>query len=154
MIRKLAVVVAVGAAPVIHSQLLADCHRLGRFDVCHVLLNRNAALAWFILVPQTEIEDVLALPARQLQQVMGECQRIDSFLRQTLGYTKTNFAGLGNVVPQMHLHIIGRAPDDACWPAPVWGNLEAGPAYAEDTLVNWVAALDTDYGLVADEQRD
>jgi diadenosine tetraphosphate (Ap4A) HIT family hydrolase len=40
-----------------------------------------------------------------------------------LGCAKVNFASIGNVVPQLHLHIVGRTPTDPCWPAPVWGNL-------------------------------
>lgn len=131
----------------IHSQLLADCHRLGRFEICTVLLNRNATLPWFILVPDTELEDVLDLPGEQLNQVTAECQRISHFLKQSLGYSKTNFAGLGNVVPQMHLHIIARSSEDACWPQPVWGNLPETAVYAPGTLEGWTATLVADYAL-------
>ncbi len=131
----------------IHPQLLADCHLLGRFDVCSVLLNRNAAMPWFILVPDTELEDVLDLPAEQLNRVTAECQRISGFLKQSLGYSKTNFAGLGNVVPQMHLHIIARSNEDACWPQPVWGNLVDTAAYSPEILADWTAILVAEYRL-------
>jgi diadenosine tetraphosphate (Ap4A) HIT family hydrolase len=131
----------------IHSQLLADCHRLGRFESCTVLLNRNATLPWFILVPETELEDILDLPAGQLNQVTEECQRISRFLKQSLGFSKVNFAGLGNVVPQMHLHIIARSSEDACWPQPVWGNLPDTAEYAPETLAEWTATLVSAYAL-------
>jgi diadenosine tetraphosphate (Ap4A) HIT family hydrolase len=131
----------------IHPQLLADCHALGRFHQCCVLLHRNAALPWFILVPDTDAADILDLPQDQLQQVMLECQGVSRFLKQSLGFSKVNFAGLGNVVPQMHLHIIARSQDDPCWPQPVWGNLTATADYTADTLEQWSATLAAHHGL-------
>jgi diadenosine tetraphosphate (Ap4A) HIT family hydrolase len=131
----------------IHPQLLADCHMIGRFAQCSVLLHRNAALPWFILVPDTDAEDILDLGADQLQQVMLECQGVSRFLKQSLGFSKVNFAGLGNVVPQMHLHIIARSQNDPCWPQPVWGNLSATAEYATDILDHWSEMLAADCGL-------
>lgn len=112
-----------------------------------MLLNRNAILPWFILVPDTELEDVLDLPSERLNQVTAECQRISGFLKQSLGYSKANFAGLGNVVPQMHLHIVARSSEDACWPQPVWGNLTETASYTPETLADWTAILVSEYGL-------
>jgi len=121
----------------IDPQLLADCHRLGRLRTCEVLLNRNAALPWFILVPDTRLHDLLDLPEEHRDAVMGECALVGDFIKHVLGYDKVNFAGLGNVVAQMHLHIIGRHEDDPCWPQPVWGNLPEGDTYGIDTLREW-----------------
>ena len=125
----------------IHPQLLADCHHLGRLGSGELLLNRNASLPWFILVPDTELPDVLDLPERERGAVMADCAAISSFIKEQLGCQKVNFAGLGNQVPQMHLHLIGRNKGDACWPQPVWGNLPAGDEYSEAQLREWRAAL-------------
>lgn len=135
----------------IHPQLDADCHVLGRFDSSTLLLNKNASLPWFILVPDTELADVLDLPADKLVTLIEECQRISGFIKGPLGLAKVNFAGLGNVVPQMHLHIIGRAESDACWPNPVWGHLEAESAYSKETLRQWKQRLCADFGLQEQE---
>jgi diadenosine tetraphosphate (Ap4A) HIT family hydrolase len=135
----------------IHPQLIEDCHRLGSFASSTVLLHRNASLPWFILVPDTELEDLLDLPAEKLQQVTEDCQRISTFLKQNLAYDKVNFAGLGNVVPQMHLHIIGRSTSDACWPQPVWGNLSTSTDYDSATLAHWREQLVSEYGLCVTE---
>ncbi len=132
----------------IPKQLLADCHYLGRLPACDVLLNRNAALPWFILVPETRLSDVLDLPEEHRQAVIAECASVSEFIKQVLGFDKVNFAGLGNVVPAMHLHIIGRRPQDACWPQPVWGNLPAGATYSPDVLHEWQAGLVRMLGLV------
>lgn len=125
----------------IHPQLLADSHRLGRLACCHVLLHRNAALPWFILVPETEAVDLLDMPVDQRAAAINEAARIGQFVKQQLGYPKTNFAAIGNVVPQLHLHIVGRKPGDACWPAPVWGHLMQIQNYRAETIKDIREAL-------------
>ena len=131
----------------IHPQLLADCHLLGRLDQCHVLLHRNAGLPWFILVPETEVSDYLDLPPQQQAEVLAECAAVSRFIKQDLGFRKVNFAGLGNVVPQLHLHVIGRSEDDPCWPSPVWGALPEGPSYPSNMLTDWQSRLTDQTGM-------
>ena len=118
----------------IHPQLLADCYRLGRLQLCQVLLHKNAALPWFILVPQTTVTDLLELPVTQRTVALDEAAVIAQFIKRHLGYVKINFAAIGNVVPQLHLHIVGRKPGDPCWPAPVWGQLMESREYATQDL--------------------
>jgi diadenosine tetraphosphate (Ap4A) HIT family hydrolase len=132
----------------IPDQLLADCHHLGRLPATEVLLNRNASLPWFILVPDTRLSDVLDLPAEHREAVLADCAAVSAFIKQVLGFAKVNFAGLGNVVPAMHLHIIGRHSQDACWPQPVWGNLPSGETYSPQILREWQAGLVKMLGLV------
>ncbi len=131
----------------IHPQLQADCHHLGRMTSGELLLNRNASLPWFILVPDTDLPDVLDLPEAERAVVMADCALISAFIKQELGCHKVNFAGLGNQVPQMHLHLIGRNVGDACWPQPVWGNLPAGGEYSEARLAEWRAGLEVQCAL-------
>ena len=137
----------------IHPQLVADCHRLGRFDLCHVLLNQNAALPWFILVPETDVTDLLDLPDEQRNAAINEAAVISQFVRRNLGYPKVNFAAIGNIVPQLHLHVVGRRPDDACWPAPVWGNLTEKATYATSQLDRITELLKRSFGLKAAVDR-
>jgi diadenosine tetraphosphate (Ap4A) HIT family hydrolase len=132
----------------IHPQLLADCHYLGSLTGAEVLLNRNAVLPWFILVPDTELNDVLDLPEHHRDRVMADCAAVSAYIKQVLGFTKVNFAGLGNVVPQMHLHIIGRQQGDACWPQPVWGNLVGEKQYEHPELLAWQSDLEKMIDLV------
>lgn len=133
----------------IHAQLLEDCHQLGAMPSGPLLLHRNASLPWFILVPDTSLEDVLDLDPASLSELLSDCQQVSRFIKRELALTKINFAGLGNVVPQMHLHIIGRSQADACWPQPVWGNLTAQETYTEPTLTAWRSVLNRKYGLLA-----
>lgn len=48
---------------------------------------------------------------------------VSTFITEDLGCPRVNVASIGNLVPQLHLHVVGRRPGDACWPKPVWGNL-------------------------------
>ena len=125
----------------IHPQLVTDCHALGRLGLSHVLLHRNGALPWFILVPETGVTELCDLPSRERSQLMSEADAIARFTRQYFGTSKLNVAAIGNLVPQLHVHVVGRHSDDPCWPQPVWGNLPAGPAWPADRLSRIVAAL-------------
>ena len=125
----------------IHPQLLADCHRLGRLPATHLLLHRNAALPWFILVPETQVPDLLDLDPAPLGLILNDCARVCAYIKADLGLPRVNLAAIGNLVPQLHLHLVGRAPGDACWPAPVWGHLPPGPAYGAERLGELVAGL-------------
>lgn len=114
----------------IHQQLCLDTHYLGRLRLCHLLLHKNAVVPWFILVPETDVVDLLDLPEKFRRTPIEEAAVISAFVKQTFGCAKVNFASIGNVVPQLHLHIVGRTPADPCWPAPVWGNLRATRDYS------------------------
>ena len=133
----------------IHHKLLLDSHRLGRFHLCHLLLHKNAILPWFILVPETNIIDLLDLPDALRVSVMSEASCISKFIKQDLNCPKVNFAAIGNVVPQLHLHVVGRSPDDPCWPAPVWGNPVETADYSVLRLGEITASLVERYGLDA-----
>ena len=125
----------------IHPQLLADCHLLGRFDLCHLLLHRNAAMVWFILVPECNVNDLLDLPEELRNSAMKEAAIVSEFVKRRLGYPKVNFASIGNVVAQLHLHVVGRRPEDPCWPAPVWGNLQESREYRAEEIGEIVELL-------------
>lgn len=104
---------------------------MGQLSHCQLLLHKNAAVLWFILVPDTEVTDLLELPPQQAQAVLEECRQVARYIKQQAGYPKINFGAIGNLVPQLHLHVIGRRPDDPCWPQPVWGHLKTQGRYTD-----------------------
>lgn len=132
---------------VIHPQLLADCYRLGKLRLCHILLHKNAILPWFILVPETEVSDLLVLPDDLRRAAIDEAAMVSRFIKTQLDYAKINFAAIGNIVPQLHLHVVGRSADDPCWPAPVWGHLKEAREYPMAELERITALLDRYCGL-------
>lgn len=131
----------------IDQTLLDESYYLGCLPATEVLLHRNGTLPWFILVPETELQDILDLPTEHRDGVMADCAAISGFIKQVLGFSKVNFAGLGNVTPQMHLHIIGRSTVDPCWPQPIWGNLVDSEDYPPGQVEEWQRMLVTIAGL-------
>jgi len=118
----------------LHPQLKADCHQLGTLKLCTVLLHQNAAVPWFILVPHTDCTELLELSESDQVQAMSECSRVGAVIKKRWSSPKLNFGAIGNMVPQLHLHVIGRSPDDPCWPNPVWGNLQVDGTYSDAEL--------------------
>lgn len=114
----------------LHPQLAADCHVLGDLSATHLLLHRNGAVPWLILVPETDLANLLHLPQVQRDRVLVDCKRVSDYLTGVLGCTRVNVAWIGNLVPQLHVHVIGRQPTDPCWPKPVWGHLDQARDYA------------------------
>jgi diadenosine tetraphosphate (Ap4A) HIT family hydrolase len=112
-----------------------------------VLLHKNGMIPWFILVPQTEVTDLLNLPEPVRSTAIAEAAAVSEFVKKTFGRPKVNFAAIGNVVPQLHLHVVGRKPGDACWPAPVWGNLTETREYSAVELNNIIQLLARDCDL-------
>jgi diadenosine tetraphosphate (Ap4A) HIT family hydrolase len=125
----------------LHPRLLEDCHHLGQMGSCHLLLHRNAVLPWFILVPETDVNDLLDLPAVLRSRALDDATRVSRFIKQELGWPKVNFAAIGNLVPQLHLHVIGRRESDACWPLPVWGHLKRSDPYPDHQVEAFRRAL-------------
>ena len=134
----------------IHSQLLYDCHRLGQFRLCHVLLHKNAAVPWLILVPETASPgDLLDLPRQVRNMAIEEAAIAAHFIKSEFAVSKINFAAIGNVVPQLHLQVIGRRANDPCWPAPVWGNLVEANCYSAARIASLTATLTQNHLLKA-----
>jgi diadenosine tetraphosphate (Ap4A) HIT family hydrolase len=120
----------------LHPQLLADCHQVGRFPLSHVLLHRNASLPWLILVPEVsaDVRELYELAVESRRQLDAEIDTLAPYLKHSLGAQKINVAAIGNLVPQLHIHVVGRHPGDPCWPGVVWGNLPPGPAWEPDKI--------------------
>jgi len=120
----------------VHPRLLEDCHVLGQLELCRVLLHRNSSVPWFILVPDVaaELIELHELDAGARQRLDAELDLVARFTKERFDAAKLNVAAIGNIVPQLHVHVVGRRPDDPCWPGVVWGRLPAGPAWPEATL--------------------
>jgi diadenosine tetraphosphate (Ap4A) HIT family hydrolase len=127
----------------LHPQLADDTHPLAHWPLCEVRLMDDAHHPWLILVPRVEnAVDITDLDAVQQSELMREIDRAARALQATMKPQKLNVAALGNVVPQLHVHVIARYRDDIAWPRPVWGTATAQP-YSPEQLVERVALLGT-----------
>jgi diadenosine tetraphosphate (Ap4A) HIT family hydrolase len=106
----------------LHPQLARDTVDLGDLPLCRVLVIQDANYPWLLLVPRRpEVVEILDLDEVEQAQLMTETTRVARALREITKCDKLNIAALGNVVPQLHVHIIARRTTDAAWPRPVWG---------------------------------
>jgi diadenosine tetraphosphate (Ap4A) HIT family hydrolase len=112
----------------LHPAFPATSHALGELQLCHARLQADARFAWIVLIPRVEaareIEDLSAADrARLLDETLAAGSAVRA-VGQALGrpVEKLNIGQLGNLTPQLHVHIVGRRTDDAAWPGPVWGH--------------------------------
>lgn len=112
-------------------RLAADTHYLGVLKSGCVLLHRNATLPWLILVPDTNARCLHEVAPPLRQQITAETDALAAYVMQTFASEHVNIASIGNIVEQLHIHVIGRCRDDPLWPGVVWGRIESGPEYSE-----------------------
>ena len=109
------------------KRLRTDTHLIGSLDHCLVLLMNNSCVPWFILVPDTDKKDVCDLDDKQQAGLLSEVNLVSEFVKSFPDVKKLNVASIGNIVSQLHIHIVGRHPGDYCWPGVVWGASGAAP---------------------------
>lgn len=117
---------------VLNERLKNDTCLVGDLPLCRVLLMNDSRYPWLILVPrQADISEVFQLSAPQQQTLWQETTQVAHALNTLFAADKMNIATLGNVVSQLHMHVVARMRNDAAWPAPVWGIGTAEPYSVE-----------------------
>jgi diadenosine tetraphosphate (Ap4A) HIT family hydrolase len=125
----------------LHPQLTQDTIDIGDLPLCRVLVIKDANYPWLLLVPRREgAVEILDLDEVSQAQLMTETSRVARALKEITKCDKLNIAALGNVVPQLHVHVIARRKNDAAWPRPVWGVV---PPLAHDPqeAQNFISAI-------------
>jgi len=123
------------------SRLAADTVPVVDLPLCQVRLMNDATYPWLILVPRRGgAVEIVDLDPADRTRLMDEIAAVSGVLRDLTRCDKLNVAALGNMVPQLHVHVIGRFAGDPAWPGPVWGKVPARP-YAEIPREGFVAAL-------------
>lgn len=126
---------------VLDARLKQDTLWLGDFQLCSLLLLNDAQYPWFILVPRREdVSELFQLSADDQLQLWRETAGLAEMLKDCFAADKMNIATLGNMVSQLHMHVIARRRDDVAWPAPVWGRHPA-QAYTAEQLASLTARL-------------
>ena len=134
----------------IDPAFLAGSEPLGELNLCHARLQADARWPWIILIPQLpaarELEDLTPLQRIALMDEIVAAGHAVRALGAATGFAveKLNVGALGNITPQLHIHVVGRRRGDAAWPGPVWG---AGTAEPITDLAAALAAAKTALGL-------
>jgi diadenosine tetraphosphate (Ap4A) HIT family hydrolase len=111
-------------------RLDADTAPVCGLALCRVLLMKDARYPWLILVPRRDgLAEIDELTSEDAAQLMREIALATRVMRGFAGVEKVNVGALGNIVRQLHIHIVGRRAADFAWPGPVWGS---GPPSAYD----------------------
>jgi diadenosine tetraphosphate (Ap4A) HIT family hydrolase len=113
---------------VLDPRLEAETSTVGELTLCRVLLMDDARFPWIILVPKRAgLVEIIDLGSADLKRLIEEIATASGVLEAATSPHKLNVAALGNVVRQLHVHIISRFENDAAWPSPVWGKGERVP---------------------------
>lgn len=124
----------------LHPQLADDTHPLAHLDLCELRLMDDANHPWLILVPR--VEDAVEWTDLDEPQQLRLNAEINLACRalQVFRPHKLNVAALGNLVPQLHVHVIARFENDIAWPRPVWGTASA-KSYSPELLIERIQRL-------------
>jgi len=118
----------------LHARLEADTFLIGDLPLSRVLLMNDSRYPWIVLVPRVDgTTEIHHLDENDRQQLMKESCLVAEFMEKNFAIDKMNVGVLGNIVPQLHMHHIGRRKNDPAWPGPVWGHSAAVP-YSQEQV--------------------
>ncbi|MCW6510456.1 HIT family protein [Lichenifustis flavocetrariae] len=125
----------------LHPRLAADTLPAGDLGLSTVRLMNDARFPWLILVPRRpDLVEIFDLTAPERATMIEELATLAKALREVTGAVKMNVGALGNLVPQLHLHVVARFTHDAAWPGPVWGAGRASP-YSTEAAAAFLGTL-------------
>jgi diadenosine tetraphosphate (Ap4A) HIT family hydrolase len=104
------------------ERLEADTYSLAEWPLCRILLMDDARFPWIILVPKrADCSEIIELSEPDQAQLMREISQAMAALASVTRPDKINLGALGNIVRQLHVHLVARYASDPAWPGPVWG---------------------------------
>ena len=131
----------------LHERLAADTAYICDLQLSALLLMNDARFPWLILVPRQDgLVELHDLGASERAILMEEVSSVSDVLRAVAPCDKLNLGVLGNIVPQLHVHVVARVTGDAAWPGPVWGSGQAKP-YDENWKGGLINAIRTRMGM-------
>ena len=123
------------------ERLERDSELVTVLGLCQLRLSKDSRWPWLVLVPQRGgITEIFELTPLDQALLTFECNTVAAALKKVTGAKKINVGALGNIVSQLHVHVIARSEDDANWPGPVWGHGAAEP-YQEDARQKLIKML-------------
>jgi diadenosine tetraphosphate (Ap4A) HIT family hydrolase len=125
----------------LHPQIIQDTLDVGDLPLSRLRLMNEATYPWLILVPRrADIVEIIDLVPDERVQLMTEISQVSQLLKAETKCDKLNIAALGNMVRQLHIHVIARFGTDMAWPRPVWGQNQA-VSYSEKQSSELISRL-------------
>ena len=104
------------------ERLARDSELITKLGLCQLRIQNDKRWPWLVLVPErNDVSELFELTPLDQAMLSFETNQVASALKQLTGATKINVGALGNIVRQLHVHIIARTEGDPCWPGPIWG---------------------------------
>ncbi len=117
----------------LNKNFLISSHYIGDLKLCTVRLMDNEKFPWIILIPKRkEVTDITDLNSKDQTLLMKEIVHVSKIMKKVFKTTKLNLEKIGNIVPQLHIHIIARYQNDYTWPLSVW--VKKGKIYSKEKL--------------------
>ena len=118
----------------INKKILKSSYHITELKLCSVRLNDNSKFPWVILIPKRKnVTDISDLNSKDQILLMKEIVIVSKIMKKLFKTTKINTEKIGNLVPQLHIHIIARSKKDSSWPLSVW--VVKGKKYSKSALV-------------------
>jgi len=125
------------------ERLARDSDLLTKIGLCELRLMKDRRWPWLVLVPQrADVSEIFELTPLDQTMLTFETVLVAEALKKVTGAAKINTGALGNIVRQLHVHVVARSEGDANWPGPVWGHGTAEPRTAEETKAFAAELLD------------
>ena len=119
----------------INKKFLKSSHHITDLKLCSIRLHNNSKFPWLILIPQrNKITDISDLNSKDQILLMKEIVHVSKIMKKLFKTSKLNVEKIGNIVPQLHIHIIARSKKDSSWPLSVW--VVKGKNYSKIALRN------------------
>lgn len=104
------------------ERLARDSELITKLGLCQLRIQNDKRWPWLVLIPQrNDVSELFELTPLDQAMLSFETNQVASALKELTGATKINIGALGNIVRQLHVHIIARNEGDPCWPGPIWG---------------------------------
>ena len=117
----------------INNKLLKSSHLIKDLKLCTVRLNDNSKFPWLILIPKRKnVTDISDLISKDQILLIKEIVLVSKIMKKLFKTSKINVEKIGNIVPQLHIHIISRKKKDSSWPLSVW--IVKGETYSVKAL--------------------
>ena len=117
----------------VNKSFLKDSHLIAELKLCSIRLIDNTKFPWIILIPKRRnINDISELKSKDQMLLMKEIVHCSKLMKKIFKTKKLNVEKIGNIVPQLHIHIIARSTKDSTWPLSVW--VVKGKLYSKQSL--------------------
>ena len=120
---------------ILNEELAKNSRFVTDLPLCEVRIQNEARFPWILLIPKRDnIVEIIDLSIEDQEQLLKELRIASKVMQESFDADKLNIGALGNIVKQLHVHVIARYETDLAWPNPVWGYFELSTQYGADAL--------------------